>query len=615
MSRRIFLAWLSLALAGQSAWAQISISRGQIPTRSALGRVGLEKHWSAAVPLRFGDERVLGISMAGQGPNERQSAAVYHAPATPARFTSDSNLSADDDFYVGASLVFTGGELNGQARDITGYDGETRTFSFQAGFPAAPAAGDAFEIRGYNERIAGAVAHAPATPVSFITAAPLSPRDGHYVGATLVFTSGPLSGLGRAITGYTARAHRFEFTVPFPEAPGDGDTFVIRGALLAAQTNQANLHVFDAESGQYLWTAGLGAPTATVRPIAVNANYIYVTNGLDLIALDRRTGQQVWVARLEALASSAPAADEDAVAIGLVSGKLVAFAARDLAESGDVGNTPRRMGKFLWAWQTGGKLTGRPDFAGRLLAWGSHDGKVYVAITNPTSLLLRYLTAGPVSASLGNFGTRSLIVPSEDNNVYSIDLFTGDTNWTVPTGAPVAQEPLVASAAGTEGGPGATAYIINRDGLLFALNAVNGETYWSRSSFNGKLLTVGEKRIYLSTPFHDLFIIGRADGAVVSSPRETFDRAGLNLRDYTITITNRINDRLYFVSPSGSMLCLREMGKTIPAPLRDAKLPPFGTIPQGEATVVGDAPEAPAGEREPAEPPPAEEDPPGESPE
>ncbi|WP_406693584.1 PQQ-binding-like beta-propeller repeat protein [Singulisphaera sp. Ch08] len=64
MSRRIVLSCVFLALMGTTVRAQIPISRDLLPTRTALGRVGLERHWMAAVPMEP-TEKLIEISMAG----------------------------------------------------------------------------------------------------------------------------------------------------------------------------------------------------------------------------------------------------------------------------------------------------------------------------------------------------------------------------------------------------------------------------------------------------------------------------------------------------------------------------------------------------------------------
>src|SRR4051794_282991 len=93
MTRRILLAWSLVPLMGLSAQAQNPYSRTLVPSRTALGRLGLERHWFASVPLQAGTERVLSINLAGRGMNERQPGSVYHAPATASGFISNSNLS------------------------------------------------------------------------------------------------------------------------------------------------------------------------------------------------------------------------------------------------------------------------------------------------------------------------------------------------------------------------------------------------------------------------------------------------------------------------------------------------------------------------------------------
>jgi hypothetical protein len=62
----------------------------------------------------------------------------------------DSGASAVDDFYNGSVLVFTAGNLNGQARKITDYVGSTKTATVTA-FTTSPANGDTAVILGRIE--------------------------------------------------------------------------------------------------------------------------------------------------------------------------------------------------------------------------------------------------------------------------------------------------------------------------------------------------------------------------------------------------------------------------------------------------------------------------------
>ena len=83
------------------------------------------------------------------------SGSVSDASPAAGGFDGDSGLSATDDFYNGATLVFTSGTLKGLARQVTDYTGASKTFAFSgtgenadAPFPSAPSDGDTFIIIG-----------------------------------------------------------------------------------------------------------------------------------------------------------------------------------------------------------------------------------------------------------------------------------------------------------------------------------------------------------------------------------------------------------------------------------------------------------------------------------
>ena len=274
--------------------------------------------------------------------------------------------------------------------------------------------------------------------------------------------------------------------------------------LLFAQTSLTNLYTYDAESGQLLWSASFGKRMNEARDIAANSRLVFVAGFTYLYALDRRTGRTVWRVELPAQPSSPTGADENRAMIGLASGKLMAF---------DVAN-----GSPVWNWQTGGPILARPIPAIQLAAFASQDGKAYVALVDPVTMLYRFAAGGPISASMGTFGTRTLLIPSEDRNLYAIDLFTAETKWTFPSGAPILHEPLVANS---------DVYVANTQGQLSVLDAESGVPRWTTSTHGGRLLAVGAKRIYFKSSDGDLFIVDRATGQTVADPRSTRDRSGV----------------------------------------------------------------------------------------
>jgi outer membrane protein assembly factor BamB len=362
----------------------------------------------------------------------------------------------------------------------------------------------------------------------------------------------------------------------------------IADTLFFAQTNKANFHVYDAESGRELWMANLGSETGAAVPASVNSRLVFASSGTELFALDRQTGRLVWAANLRALPTSATACNEQQVMVGLSNGKLVSYV---LYDPNDKRKALYPEPREWWNWQTSrGALTSRPLPAQQFVAFGGQDGKLYVALSAlPTDLipvmLYRIATGGEIAAPLGAYGTRTILVPSGDNNVYAVDLFGASVMWVYPSGAPVLQEPLVADD---------DVYAVNTAGLLTSLDARNGTQHWTTSTHGGRLISVSAKRVYLESFDDDLFIVDRATGQILADPRATAQRAGLNIREYTIGLTNNQNDRMYMATPSGLILCLREMGQTQPRLLRDPKLPPFGFVPP-EGALPRTGGEAPAG--------------------
>jgi len=376
--------------------------------------------------------------------------------------------------------------------------------------------------------------------------------------------------------------------------------FSMSGGLIFAQTNRGYFHTYNAETGQPLWSTRLGTQTARARPASVNSFAVFVTNLNTLFAIDRRTGRTIWSTDLGTLPSSSTACDENQVMVGLGNGRMVAYNLKVRENDKDrIAASPVEA----WNWQTGAIVETRPLPAGKLVAFGSDDGRLYVTLSDERTILYRIATGGPIARGLGSFGTRLLLVPSADQNLYGVDLLTAKILWTFASGSPISQAPLVG---------GNDIFIINDGGLLSSIDAATGSPHWTVSTLGGRLLTIGAKRVYLESHDEDLFIIDRASGQTIAAPRDTLYRVGLNLRPFEYGLTNIINDRLYFATTSGLIVALRELGEVNPMPLRNPKEQAFGTIPPEGVSLV--PPPAPTPTpTEPAEPgaetPPASDNP------
>jgi outer membrane protein assembly factor BamB len=338
--------------------------------------------------------------------------------------------------------------------------------------------------------------------------------------------------------------------------------------LVFAQTNYAMLHTFDAETGRLLWSAQLGERTGFARGVAANSFAVVVSNSDTFFALDKKTGRFLWKYDLGTIPTSAPVCDEERTMVGLTDGMLFGFNFKETDKKGVQHFITRPYPAFNW--QTGGPISTRPLPSQHVIAFGSSDGKAYVTMAYERTPLYRFSTGGPIGEGLAGYGTRMLLIPSGDNNLYAIDLLTSRSYWTYASGAPIEQEPLVSDE---------DIYIVNHAGLLSVLDPATGEPRWTATTQGGRLAAVSPTKLYLRSYNLDLFLIDRKTGRLLVDPGETHSRAGLDLREYTLDIVNRQNDRMYFATRSGMIICMREEGLASPHPLKDPKALPFGYIP------------------------------------
>lgn len=340
--------------------------------------------------------------------------------------------------------------------------------------------------------------------------------------------------------------------------------------MFFAQTNKGYFHAFNAETGQHLWDVRLGNQTAQSRPASVNSFAVFVTNLNRLFALHKATGRTIWEKELPGtLPSCSTTCDEELVTAGFDNGKIYAYKLKE-----KIGKTDktRIASKPIdaWNWQTSGKVETRSLLTGRFVVFGSDDGKVYVAQTDEAKMIYRIRTGGKIGAGFGTLGTRLLLVPSADRNLYAIDLLTSEVLWTYPSGAPISQAPL---ALDNE------VFVVNDEGRLTLLDPTTGSPRWTISTQGGPLLAIGRQRIYLESHDRDLFIVDRVSGQMLVDPRAAHERAGFDSRHFELGQTNRQNDRIYYATHSGLVVCIREIGQIKPHNLRDPSKPAFGTIP------------------------------------
>ena len=383
--------------------------------------------------------------------------------------------------------------------------------------------------------------------------------------------------------------------VPLASGAARVSSMNLTGEYLFAQTTDGLVVCYNAESGQRLWTSNLHLQTLVPAPVSVNDRMAVVAVGQKIFGLDLKTGTKIWDAKLEDLASGGTSVNSRLAIAALKNGKVQAFNVEDpgvdtCGERHDPTVCKKlkpSVGSYLYSWQTEKAITSQPilidceDINGSkkhegFMFFASQDGKVYKAVHKKAGnkILWRVATKGPIRGAMGTYGTRHLLVGSDDHKIYGIDVFdpeNPDTNWVFPTSAPLDHAVVVA---------GDDAYTVTKDGILYAINAKLGTEKWQLQIGKAKLLAITPTKIYGVTVDGAMAVVNRADGTVAVTPEQSYHSFGVDLKNYSVRLANDRDDRIYLASDDGLLLCLRELGQVNPTPLRDPKLPKFGTTPQ-----------------------------------
>jgi hypothetical protein len=96
-------------------------------------------------------------------------------------------------------------------------------------------------------------------------------------------------------------------------------------------SDDAKLHVINAETGQSLWGRTLGNREMIFQEPAVNSRMVAVVNGLELFVFDRRNGKLLLQTPLPGASSAAPEMSENYVYIPMMGSRIIVFPLEDVS--------------------------------------------------------------------------------------------------------------------------------------------------------------------------------------------------------------------------------------------------------------------------------------------
>ena len=104
---------------------------------------------------------------------------------------------------------------------------------------------------------------------------------------------------------------------------------LLEGGQLFVATSDAKLHVFDSETGRWLWTRSIGSRDIPLTKPAVNSRVVAIHNNLEVFIFNRNTGKQLLRIPLPNAASAPCEVSEHYLYVPMVNQTMLVYALRE----------------------------------------------------------------------------------------------------------------------------------------------------------------------------------------------------------------------------------------------------------------------------------------------
>ncbi len=271
-----------------------------------------------------------------------------------------------------------------------------------------------------------------------------------------------------------------------------------------------------------------GTPTDVTAPVYHEGKVFFAYVDGHLVAVDAKTGKEVWTRKLVGHLESSPMAVGGTLYLGTDKTNVVAVRASD--------------GKVLWQFNSPGAIKASPSFHHGRVFVADYESGMFCLDAKDGRLLWRTNTSKVSPFGQGGFYSSPAIAfgrvyaGRDDGTIYAFDEKTGKVDWSFPTGNFVYGSPAVAKVPGTP----PTVYIGSYDEHFYALNALTGKQEW-RYDLGGPV--PGTATVVGHTVYTSSFKTREAIGIDVRTHRKTFE---MKQAGYTPMVSD--GRRLYLIS-------------------------------------------------------------------
>lgn len=407
------------------------------------------------------------------------------------------------------------------------------------------------------------------------------------------------------------------------ETSQDGiSTVQVLGDRMFMQLRNGAVVAINADTGQTIWRARVGAPYKLQMPLGFNFDTVFGFNGTRLFALDRATGRTKWESELTNMPVTGPVADSGRVYINLIGNKITVFNLPLV----DLGAPPPPQPNTLLPPPPPGQrakpeiLPSPPDPGQRRSALGVYypsESFMTTPLTDPThppritstplvtaqqsrmSLAGNYqlqqaweyvadsaLNVSPLLSMRKPDSPGVMMIPSSSGVTYGTLKVEKVLMYSFQTESPVSAQPVQY---------GDIAYIPFRNATMIAMNIENGKLLW-RLGTGGLSRTkpqVNDEDVYMMPEREGLYRLNRATGQVIwknakaerfiaASPQIVYalDPAGqlllidrargteltrYDIREFKVPVVNDYTDRVFLAAHDGLVICLHDRHYATPA--------------------------------------------------
>ncbi|MEQ9406930.1 MAG: PQQ-binding-like beta-propeller repeat protein [Fuerstiella sp.] len=248
--------------------------------------------------------------------------------------------------------------------------------------------------------------------------------------------------------------------------------------LVFVQSAAGILTAFDAENGRRLWSQQTGRSDEPAMAAVSNRNLVIVVAGPVMYGYNKFSGMPLIEFRLPRQPSASPVMGDDVVYVPLAGGALYAYSTNVLEHKFRYGALPDTVAiPHMWRFICNEEIVYPPVDGLEAVAFVSEAANLHsvnttgLAIGRSRFQLMLKAPATAPAVIADNRTSSSVIVLTGDHRVFSIDLITGDVEWTYPMGRPMTSAPIVVED---------DVYVATSDGVLTRFSRDSNSPDWGR---------------------------------------------------------------------------------------------------------------------------------------